>query len=137
MSGFRMRDRCGTQRSRIRSVPYLGRYSARSKYRITAGTPGSQICAAPDGLLERLCQALEGRRGVFRAERNNAKLESRRRLNDDQWPRTPPVIYLVIWNHPETGRKSVFVNPQHSSMLVQHCSNPTSFDRVSIERRRG
>ncbi len=74
----------------------------------------ANMYAAYDGLPERLRQALEGRRGVFLAGRNNAKQEFRRRLNDDQRSRTPPVTHPIIRTHPETGRKSVFANPQHT-----------------------
>ena len=86
-----------------------------------------------------LAQAIEGKRGVFLAGRNNAKQTFRRTLNNAQKAKTPPVSHPLIRTHPETGRKSVFANEQHTiaieglpedvsdailSELFAHCARP-------------
>tara|TARA_Y100001934_G_scaffold151826_1_gene182086 strand:- start:209 stop:1057 length:849 start_codon:yes stop_codon:yes gene_type:complete len=86
-----------------------------------------------------LAEAIEGKRGVFLAGRNNAKQTFRRTLNEAQKAKTPPVSHPIIRTHPETGRKSVFANEQHTiaieglpeddsnailSELFAHCARP-------------
>lgn len=56
----------------------------------------ANMYAAYDDLPARLKKAIEGRRAVFHSVRNE--------LEDSLHP--------VIRTHPETGRKSIFVNPQ-------------------------
>ncbi len=95
--------------------------------------------AAYDTLPPALKAAVEGKRGVFLAGRNNAKRSFKRRLNQEQKSKTPPVTHPIIRTHPETGRKSVFANPQHTiaidgmdeaasdrilSDLFAHCARP-------------
>ena len=94
---------------------------------------------AYETLPEALREAVEGKRGIFLAGRNNAKRSFRRPLNQEQKEKTPPAIHPIIRTHPETGRKSIFANPQHTiaidgmyeaesdrilSDLFDHCARP-------------
>ena len=77
----------------------------------------ANMYAAYDTLPAPLKAALEGRRGVFLAGRNNAKHAFKKRLTDEQRAATPAVTHPIIRTHPETGRKSVFANPQHTTSI--------------------
>ena len=100
----------------------------------------SNMYRAYETLPGSLKQAIDGKRGIFLAGRNNAKQTFRRTLNDAQKAKTPPVSHPIIRTHPETGRKSVFANEQHTtgiegvpedesdailSQLFAHCAQPT------------
>ena len=61
-----------------------------------------------------LKDAVEGRRGAFLAGRNNANHNFKIRLTDRQRAATPPILHPIVRIHPETGRKSIFANPQHT-----------------------
>ena len=61
-----------------------------------------------------LKDAVEGRRGAFLAGRNNDKHNFKIRLTDGQRAATPPILHPIVRIHPETGRKSIFANPQHT-----------------------
>lgn len=96
-----------------------------------------------------LKQAVEGKRGVFLAGRNNAKQAFRRTLSQTQKDRTPPVTHPIVRTHPETGRKSIFANEQHTiaieglpedesdailSELFEHCAQPAFIYRHKWRR---
>ncbi|MCG8542767.1 MAG: TauD/TfdA family dioxygenase, partial [Alphaproteobacteria bacterium] len=74
----------------------------------------ANMYAAYDALPKALKDAVEGRRGVFLAGRNNAKRSFKRNLSQAQKDRTPAVTHPIIRTHPETGRKSIFASPQHT-----------------------
>lgn len=95
--------------------------------------------AACETLPAHLARALEGKRAIFLAGRNNAKRSFIRPLNPSQKARNPAVIHPVIRVHPETGRRAIFANPQHTvaiegieeteseallAALFEHCSRP-------------
>lgn len=69
---------------------------------------------AYDALPRSLAKAIEGKRGVFLAGRNNAKRAFRKTLSQTQKDKTPAVTHPIIRTHPETGRESIFANPQHT-----------------------
>ena len=77
----------------------------------------ANMYAAYDKLPVPLKAALEGRCGVFLAGRNNAKHAFKKRLTDEQRAATPAVTHPVIRTHPETGRRSIFANPQHTTSI--------------------
>lgn len=94
---------------------------------------------AYDALPPHLKEAVEGRRGLFLAGRTNAKRRFKRALSQAQKDRTPPVMHPIIRTHPETGRKCVFANAQHTvaiegmdeaeseailSEIFAHCARP-------------
>lgn len=74
----------------------------------------ANMYAAYDALSAALKGALEGRRAVFLAGRNNSNRRFRRGLSQGQRDSTPAVSHPAIRTHPETGRKAIFVNPQHT-----------------------
>jgi len=99
----------------------------------------ANMYSAYDALPENLKAAVEGRRGVFLAGRNNAKQAFIRALSQTQKDRTPPVTHPIVRIHPETGRKAIFANPQHTiaiegmgeadseallSEIFAHCARP-------------
>ncbi len=69
---------------------------------------------AYDTLPKHLKDAVEGRRAVFLAGRNNANRSFKRTLNKAQQDKTPAVAHPFIRTHPETGRKSIFASAQHT-----------------------
>jgi taurine dioxygenase len=70
--------------------------------------------AAYDMLPRHLKDALEGKRAIFLAGRNNSKRPFIKRLNPAQTKRNPAVTHPAIRVHPESGRRAIFVNPQHT-----------------------
>jgi len=74
----------------------------------------ANMYTAYESLPAHLKTAVEGRHGLFMAGRNNAKHAFKKRLTDTQKAATPPVLHPIIRTHPETGRKSIFANPQHT-----------------------
>lgn len=69
---------------------------------------------AYEALPKHLKGAVEGKRAVFLAGRNNANRSFKRTLNEAQRDATPATAHPVIRTHPETGRKSIFVSAQHT-----------------------
>ncbi len=99
----------------------------------------ANMYTAYETLPKELKNAVEGKRGVFLAGRNNAKQSFRRTLSQAQKDRTPAVSHPVVRTHPETGRKSIFANEQHTiaieglseaesdavlAELFAHCTRP-------------
>lgn len=95
--------------------------------------------AACETLPPRLAKALEGKRAIFLAGRNNAARSFVRPLSRSQKARNPAVTHPVIRTHPETGRRAIFANPQHTvaiegldaaesdtllADLFEHCDRP-------------
>ena len=84
--------------------------------------------------------ALDGRRAIFlpgRAQKGGADFKIG--FSAEQKERVPPVAHPVFRTHPETRRKSVFANPQHTigiegmaesesepllQRLFEHCAHP-------------
>jgi taurine dioxygenase len=77
----------------------------------------ANMYAAYDALPDDLKAALDGKRAVFVAGRNNAKRSFVRPLSQEQKDRTPPVTHPIFRAHPETKRKAVFANPQHTTAI--------------------
>lgn len=74
----------------------------------------ANMYAAFETLPQHLKNAVEGRRGMFLAGRNNARRNFKKRLTAEQRSATPAVSHPIIRTHPETGRRSIFANPQHT-----------------------
>ena len=94
---------------------------------------------AYDALPARLKRAVEGRQGLFLAGRTNATRSFKRGLSQAQKDRTPPAMHPIVRTHPETGRKCIFANAQHTvaiedmddadadailSEIFAHCARP-------------
>ncbi len=69
---------------------------------------------AYDALPQDLKDAVEGKRAVFIAGRNNAQRPFKKLLSQAQRDKTPATAHPIVRTHPETGRKLIFANPQHS-----------------------
>ena len=69
---------------------------------------------AYEALPKTLKDAIEGRRGFYLAGRSNAERSFKKALNQAQKDNTPGNVHPLIRVHPETGRKSIFANPQHT-----------------------
>ena len=69
---------------------------------------------AYDALPKHLKDAVEGKRGFYLAGRSNAALTFKRCLSQEQIDRTPGHLHPIIRTHPETGKKCIFANPQHT-----------------------
>ncbi len=69
---------------------------------------------AYETLPKSLRNAVEGKRGVFLAGRNNEKQTFRRTLSQAQKDKTPAIAHPTVRTHPETGRQSIFANEQHT-----------------------
>lgn len=102
-------------------------------------TSFANMYKAYDALPLYLKEAVEGRRGLFLAGRANAKRSFKRTLSQAQKDRTPPAVHPVVRTHPETGRKCIFANAQHTvavegmdaaesdavlSEIFAHCARP-------------
>ncbi|MEM9684310.1 MAG: TauD/TfdA family dioxygenase, partial [Pseudomonadota bacterium] len=74
----------------------------------------ANMYAAYDSLPDHLKAALVGTRGVFLAGRNNADRSFKRTLSAAQKAKTPPVSHPIVRTHPETGRRCIFANEQHT-----------------------
>ena len=74
----------------------------------------ANMYSAYESLPKALKLVLDGKRGTFLAGRNNANQTFRRTLNNTQKAKTPSVSHPIVRQHPETGRKSVFANEQHT-----------------------
>ena len=74
--------------------------------------------AAYDALPAATKERLEGLKAVYIASRKRIQDDSRIRMNERQSDATPPVEHPVVRTHPETGRKSLFVNPGHTDHVV-------------------
>ncbi|MFT5174054.1 MAG: taurine dioxygenase [Gammaproteobacteria bacterium] len=75
----------------------------------------ANMYAAYESLPDDLRTAFEGKRAVFlpgRAQKGGADFKVG--FSAAQKDRMPPVAHPVFRTHPETGRKSVFANPQHT-----------------------
>lgn len=69
---------------------------------------------AYDALPKALKDAVDEKRGMFLAGRNNASRAFKRTLNQAQQDAVPAVTHPIIRTHPETGRKSIFASEQHT-----------------------
>ncbi len=74
----------------------------------------ANMYSAYESLPKALKLVLDGKRGTFLAGRNNANQTFRRALNNTQKAKTPSVSHPIVRQHPETGRKSIFANEQHT-----------------------
>ena len=74
----------------------------------------ANMYAAYEALPADLRSEIEVRKGVFLAGRNNQRRTFTRRYNEAQQARTPAVLHPLVRRHPETGRRSIFANPQHT-----------------------
>ena len=74
----------------------------------------ANMYAAYDAMPDHLRNAVEGKRAVFLAGRNNANRSFKRTLNQAQQDAVPAVTHPIIRTHPETGRKSIFASAQHT-----------------------
>ncbi|MEM9682667.1 MAG: TauD/TfdA family dioxygenase, partial [Pseudomonadota bacterium] len=74
----------------------------------------ANMYAAYDALPGHLKAALVGTRGIFLAGRNNADRSFKRTLSAAQKAKTPPVSHPIVRTHPETGRRCIFANEQHT-----------------------
>lgn len=77
----------------------------------------ANMYAAYDALPEHLKTLLRGKTGVFLAGRNQNMKNFRRALNERQTAATPAVHHPIVRVHPETGRKSIFANEQHTMCI--------------------
>tara|TARA_Y100001936_G_scaffold236639_1_gene266277 strand:- start:117 stop:965 length:849 start_codon:yes stop_codon:yes gene_type:complete len=58
--------------------------------------------------------AIEDKRALNLAGRNNANRNYDTSLTEEQQQKVPAVTHPLVRTHPETGRKSIFANPQHT-----------------------
>ena len=69
---------------------------------------------AYDALPKELKDTIEGKRGFYLAGRSNAERSFKRGLSQEQIDKTPGNMHPIIRTHPETGKKCIFANPQHT-----------------------
>lgn len=133
-----------------REKPSLGSMLYGIEIPAEGGNTGfANMYSAYETLPPSLQRALEGKRGVFLAGRNNAKQSFRRTLSQSQKEKTPPVTHPIVRTHPETGRKSIFANEQHTiaieglpedesdallAALFEHCAQPEFIYRHRWQR---
>jgi alpha-ketoglutarate-dependent taurine dioxygenase len=79
----------------------------------------SNLAAAYEALPERLKQAVEGRKAVFRYQKRLDKYKGAdRKLPEEGRKRTPDVLHPLVHVHPATGRKALYLDPTTTVGIV-------------------
>lgn len=85
-----------------RKEPALGSMLYAIELPNTGGDTGfANMCAAYDALSEKMKQSVDGKRAIFHSTRDPSLIAA----------------HPVVRTHPESGRKSIFVNPQLTSHI--------------------
>ena len=98
----------------FRGTPSLGSMLYAVELPDDGGDTGfANLYAAYEGLPDDLRRAVEGRKGVFFTGRfREDRPDSGQYKQETRY--SPPQLHPIIRTHPETGRKSIFANQQHT-----------------------
>jgi taurine dioxygenase len=75
------------------------------------GTSWVDLCAAYEGLPDRLKRAVKGRRAIFNYAKRLAGYHTADRVISEEVKRkTPPILHPLVHTHPITGRRALYLD---------------------------